>query len=363
MSGIELLERFREESPGTTRILLTGYVDLESSVDAINRGSVYRLVRKPWDDSILRNAILAGAAESIAARASGALRRLLGELIGSPTKEAAFDALARFLDKDSGLGLSPPIPGGLVEGTEPAGGTEPVGERAGRGEGGLKFALPASPPGGAALSIAVPGVELEFFEAAGLARSLADMIESALDGLGIALEAIEARSRLLELSEHDPLSGLLNRRAMSARISAECVRLERYGHPFAVLLIDVDKFKLINDRYGHAKGDEVLAGIGRTILGCCRSPDIAARIGGDEFLLGLPETDAAGAAILARRLGAATAELGKDLELEDRLTLSIGMAVAPAGSCGIEAIIEAADASMYEVKRKGRDGVGEARES
>jgi|GEM_PF-2335002 len=348
MTGIELLEKFKARSPNTTRILLTGFVDLESSLDAINRGSVYRIVRKPWEDEELRTAILAGAAESVTIRASSALRRFLGGLIGASTEEEALESIARFLDGDSGLGLPPPS---RLPEAEPAEG--------GGGEGALRLSVPAPGPSGSVLAVSIPRPEVEAFEAAGLGRILADIVESALGGLRIALEAIGARSNLVELSEHDPLSGLLNRRAMTPRIESECARRGRYGRTLAVVLFDVDRFKLINDRYGHAKGDAVISGIGKAIAASCRTVDIAARIGGDEFLIGMPETDEEGARVLARRLGEKVAVLGEELGLEDKLTLSIGLAVAPpdAVSC-IDDILQQADASMYKVKRAGRDGIG-----
>lgn len=349
MSGIELLERFRELSPETTRILLTGYVDLESSIAAINRGSVYRLVGKPWDEDALKGAILSGVAECVAARASGALRNLLRSLIGIPTGEAALAALSRFLDEESGLGLAPPE--GEAAAADP---------RA-PDDGALVLPVQSPEPGGGPLSVKVPRGELALFETAGLSRAIADMIESSLDGFRIALEAIWARRSLVELSERDPLSGLLNRRAMSARLEVECHRQDRYGSPLSILLIDVDEFKHINDRYGHAKGDMVIAGIGKAISATCRTIDIGARLGGDEFLVGAPETDAAGARKLATRLAERAASLGEELGLEKRLTLSIGVSLSEGGNSCVDGILEAADESMYEVKRRGRNGIGEAR--
>jgi diguanylate cyclase (GGDEF)-like protein len=350
MTGTELLERFRERSPGTTRMILSGFVDIEASIDAINRGSVYRLVRKPWENEALRNAIMAGVAESIASRAAGALRNLLGGLIGASTAEAALDALARFLGEESGLGLDAPE---LPDSGKAAGAACAEGE----------LVLSATGRDGTTLSVRVPECEAAVFEAAGMSRLLADLVESALTGLSIALETINARSRLVELSEHDPLTGLLNRRAMMSRIETECSRVERFGHPFSVLLVDIDSFKLVNDRYGHAKGDAVIAGIGKIISSGCRTVDIPARTGGDEFLVGLPETDVDEASILAARLGKGSVALGKELGLEDDLTLSIGIAAARKGSSKIEAVLEAADASMYEIKRSGKAGVGVSQET
>jgi diguanylate cyclase (GGDEF)-like protein len=346
MSGTAFLERFKAACPGATRVLLTGYVDLEASVDSINKGAVYRFVSKPWDDEQLKATAMAAAAESVAGRAAAALPRLFESLLGASSREEAIGAAARYLDEDSGLALALREAAGQPQGTE---------------EGRAEFSIPTGDPGGASLYLSVPSEEIAVFAAAGLVAKISALIESALNGLGISLQAIDARERLTVLSERDPLSGLLNRRAMTARIETECGRLDRYGRPFCVLLIDVDEFKSINDRYGHAKGDAVISGIGRVISEGCRLMDIAARLGGDEFLVGLPETGIEGAADFAGRLKERILALSKELGLDDSLTISIGIAAAPAEASGIDAVLEAADASMYEVKRSGKNGVGVAK--
>jgi diguanylate cyclase (GGDEF)-like protein len=122
--------------------------------------------------------------------------------------------------------------------------------------------------------------------------------------------------------------------------------------------MDIDSFKTINDRYGHAKGDEVIAGVGRVIMQCCRSIDIPSRLGGDEFLVTLPSTPAENAVILAKRIQEQSRKLGEELGLADSLTLSIGVAASPSPSCPLEELIAAADQSMYKVKRSGKNGVG-----
>jgi diguanylate cyclase (GGDEF)-like protein len=346
MTGIEFLERFKAVCPGAARVLLTGYVDLQASVDSINKGAVYRFASKPWDDEELKATAMAAAAESVAGKAAAALPRLFERLLEASSREEAIGAAARYLDGDSGLALE------LREEAAPARGAE-----AERGE----FSIPIGEQGEARLRAGVPGEEIAVFDAAGLYAKISALIASALNGLRISLQAIDARSKLILLSERDPLSGLLNRRAMTARIENECGRHDRYGRSFSVLLIDVDEFKRINDRYGHAKGDAVIAGIGGAISESCRLMDIAARLGGDEFLVGLPETETDGAASYAGRLRERILALGGELGLEDPLTISIGIAAAPAGASGIDAVLEAADASMYEVKRSGKNGVGVAR--
>jgi len=339
MNGIELLERCREAGPSTMRILLTGYVDLEAAVGAINRGSVYRFLRKPWEAQELKATVLSAVAESIAARATNALPAYFSSLIGVESKEDAIAALKGFLGESSGLGIddlrfekAPPVTGETLSFSHPL------------GEG--------------LASVEIDAAEVRAFREAGFEERLSSIVQTALSGCRIATESAEARARIVALSERDPLTGLYNRRAMTAKVHTEGTRQDRYGPVFSVILMDIDSFKTINDRYGHAKGDEVIAGVGRVIMQCCRSIDIPSRLGGDEFLVTLPSTPAENAVILAKRIQEQSRKLGEELGLADSLTLSIGVAASPSPSCPLEELIAAADQSMYKVKRSGKNGVG-----
>jgi diguanylate cyclase (GGDEF)-like protein len=340
MDGIELLERCRDACPGATRILLTGFVDMEAAIGAINRGSVYRFLRKPWEAVELKGAVLGAVAESIASKATDALSAYLGSLIGADSADSALAALRGFLGEPSGLGIE-----GL--GVVAEGDVLPA-------AGGLSFDCPLA---GGLVRAEVEEAEARIFREAGLEDRLASLVRTALSGCCLAAESAGAKARLVELSERDPLTGLYNRRAMAARVEAECSRQERYGAAFSALLMDIDSFKAINDRYGHAVGDAVIAGIGKIILQCCRTVDIPSRLGGDEFLVALPYTPAENAVTLAKRIQALAKGLGEELGLESGLTLSIGMAAAPGGSCGLDELIAAADSAMYEVKKAGKNSI------
>jgi diguanylate cyclase (GGDEF)-like protein len=343
MDGIRLLELFKQARPEATRVLLTGFVDLEAAVGAINRGSVLRFLKKPWNDEELRTTVLSSMAAAVMGKAAKAMPPFFERLIASRSEEEALQALTGFLGEESGLMLAPPViakrPAEMDSGT------------------GLSFSIPADRSGGSFIEAQVPANEAAAFEAAGLGPALADLVESALGGLRLALGSIEARADLVELSERDQLSGLFNRRAMMSRLEAACSDKRRIDRPFSILLLDIDDFKEINDRYGHGTGDAAIAGIGKAIMASCRERDIPARIGGDEFLIGLPATGGEGAAALASRIQESAALAGERFGLERGLRLSIGIAVATE-AFRIETILEAADNSMYSVKRSGKNAVG-----
>ncbi len=125
--------------------------------------------------------------------------------------------------------------------------------------------------------------------------------------------AIE-RSRLLNemraLARHDHLTGLLTRREMDRVLDEELVRSHRYGHPVALILIDLDHFKQVNDTYGHVSGDAALRAVAAVVSHCARDTDRAARYGGDELAVLLPETDHVGACVLAERVRAKVSAAG-----------------------------------------------------
>ena len=158
----------------------------------------------------------------------------------------------------------------------------------------------------------------------------------------------------------DELTGLLNRRAFLAAVERERARSERYAQPFSLLLIDIDHFKVVNDRYGHAAGDEILKGVARVLTNTARRSDVVARWGGEEFVVALPQTGAAGARVAAERVRRAIA-LGTYRASEEgafQVTGSVGFSSSN-GPWGLEAIMAAADAAMYKAKKAGRNRVEE----
>jgi diguanylate cyclase (GGDEF)-like protein len=163
---------------------------------------------------------------------------------------------------------------------------------------------------------------------------------------------------LKTLAAVDGLTGLYNRRHFELLARAEWVRFQRYFRPLSVLIIDVDHFKTVNDRFGHDEGDKVLKLIAIVCGSAKRESDAVARIGGEEFALLLPETTEEAAFIIAERLLVQVRECLYPVGDENiGLTVSIGLATATPGMSGIETLIKRADDALYEAKRSGRDRV------
>ena len=163
-----------------------------------------------------------------------------------------------------------------------------------------------------------------------------------------------AVDRIGELAVRDELTGAYNRRYLMDALAREQSRAERAGTPFAVCLLDIDHFKSINDRFGHAAGDSVLKEFARLLPAEMRAVDVHGRFGGEEFLLVLPGADAAGAQGCAERVRARTEAL--NLAGVPRVTITAGVAVY-AGKEPVSALLARADKALYEGKNAGRNRV------
>jgi diguanylate cyclase (GGDEF)-like protein len=171
----------------------------------------------------------------------------------------------------------------------------------------------------------------------------------------------EANRRLEELSVTDPLTSVANRRRFAEVLEAEWSRALRQKTSIGLAMIDIDQFKLYNDRYGHLAGDECLRRVaGALKQGLRRGADLVARYGGEEFVLVLPATELAGTYQVAERLRAAIAGLAVPHEDSGYgiVTVSLGVvAFVPAPETNVEEYLEIADAALYEAKRRGRNQV------
>ncbi|HVB21959.1 MAG TPA: diguanylate cyclase [Ktedonobacteraceae bacterium] len=177
---------------------------------------------------------------------------------------------------------------------------------------------------------------------------------------------IENNARLHSLSTTDQLTELPNHRALQILIEKECERARRFGRPLSFLFFDGDRFKQVNDAYGHATGDVVLRELGERARSVLRAGDIVGRFGGEEFLVLLPETSPEEARIVAERLRTAVAAspLAKhEVEHGVAVTVSIGVATYPTDGATANEVREQADQAMYWAKRLGRNQVRTAVEA
>ena len=172
---------------------------------------------------------------------------------------------------------------------------------------------------------------------------------------------LRAESELQRLSVTDALTSLANRRALDLRLVNEWNRARRAGEPLSVLFIDIDRFKLFNDFYGHAVGDEVLAAVAHAIQACVlRATDMVARYGGEEFAVILSNTPPEGALKIAEQIRANVQRLGivHGHSEHGSVTVSVGCATCtPRESTGAHALLRAADAELYAAKQAGRNQV------
>lgn len=166
--------------------------------------------------------------------------------------------------------------------------------------------------------------------------------------------------RVRWLAQHDVLTGLANRNLLTERIESALRRARRYGQRVALLLIDLDDFKAVNDRLGHRAGDAVLAEVGRRMSALVRDTDTVARLGGDEFAILLPDQQAG--ADVERVAASVVQEMARPFELEEEdevahIGASIGIAMHPEHGADLESLLHAADEAMYQVKAAGRGGI------
>ena len=175
-------------------------------------------------------------------------------------------------------------------------------------------------------------------------------------------ELERTHAELERLARTDPLTGLANRRSLMEELEQEVERSERYGRPLSLVSVDLDHFKSVNDTHGHAAGDEVLRQAAQALRSVCRDVDLAARMGGEELALLLPETDVAGARIVAERVRERIAgtEHRSPAGEAFRVTASLGVATARRGASG-ESLLQAADEALYQAKDAGRNQVALAR--
>ena len=234
--------------------------------------------------------------------------------------------------------------------------------------------------GGAALVVSPP-ITVGLAAAAAIGYVLAVVAGSAAGSLGPSAAAVvginltalillsyvamviaraqrRTRDAAIRLSTVDSLTGLFNRSFFFAAMDREIARSARSGRGFCLLMMDLDELKSINDRLGHFYGDRVLRGVGEVITGGVRQIDTAARYGGDEFVVLLPETDPTGGFVLAEKIRLGVNAMPVDLPGADhRPSLSIGVVSYPGDGRTADELLISADGAMYSSKRAGKDRV------
>ncbi len=194
------------------------------------------------------------------------------------------------------------------------------------------------------------------------ARGNGEVLRLAVNQLTRAIENSVLYEEATKRAITDEKTRLFNFRYMSERLDVEVKRSSRYGHNLAVLMVDIDDFKKINDTYGHVKGDEVLAETATVLKRTCREIDIIARFGGDEFTIVIPESNLNGARALADRVRDSVRKYRYDTGhgFDASITVSIGIAGYPEHAKHAAQIIERADQALLEAKLSGKDRINVA---
>ena len=176
--------------------------------------------------------------------------------------------------------------------------------------------------------------------------------------VGVAIAGLSqlrrTQSQLRLLATHDPLTTVLNARAFASQLAQELGRNRRYGRPLALIYLDLDDFKKVNDAHGHATGDAVLRLVADAMRSAVRQADVVGRLGGDEFGVLMPETDGSVAHSVANRLAGGIRTVFRGTP---SVTASIGVVAVTGTEAGSDELLRKADQAMYEAKQAGKDRV------
>jgi diguanylate cyclase (GGDEF)-like protein len=400
LSGLDLLERIRREHPGTDFVLLTGDATVESAVGALRLGATDYLSKpvRPDEFVLVVQRILAqrGLVEENTRlrdmlRTVEACRALAPCLEPGEVYAVALDLLLKGMGRGRGLALFRRSSASLSDALVLRGFSESeetrlhgllIDEKEVDLEAVRKVAVTSHGPVHGALRQA--GVEVEHLLAipvqgdeseSGVLWLLEDgrpfeegEIERTRIVAGhaaLALRNAEQYNRAKERAFVDDVTELYNVRYLLLAADHEIRRAERYGTPLSVLFLDLDRFKLVNDRFGHLVGSRALRQLGQVLARCVRQVDTLARYGGDEFTIILVDTGLQDALQVAERIRATVEESrfeggrgGEPL----RLTVSIGVAAYPGHARAREDLLDLADKAMYRAKSAGRNKVCSASE-
>jgi diguanylate cyclase (GGDEF)-like protein len=273
----------------------------------------------------------------------------------SPDLEEAIEAAER-----AAFAISPEIGPELIEALEAD--AEPRAARRHR-------AVASEASGSHALTVAMRAISAgpEFLGALSIARrgrpfsqSEQELLEYLAGQAVVSIENATLHETVERQAVTDSLTGLANARAFFSTLDAELERNRRFGDPVGLVIADLDDFKNVNDTHGHQQGDEVLAQVAAVLREASRDIDTVARYGGEELAVVLPQTDAAGAALLAERMREAIERLEVPRVTGRgglRVTASLGVASLPASASDRDGLVAAADAALYRAKRAGKNRV------
>jgi diguanylate cyclase (GGDEF)-like protein len=195
------------------------------------------------------------------------------------------------------------------------------------------------------------------------ARDAVAMATRLAHDLALGLRRAEEMDQLREQAFIDPLTDCYNRRGFDEHLHVEFLRARRYERPLALMLVDLDGFKRVNDELGHQAGDHVLRRFATLLSTAFRTTDIVSRYGGDEFAVIFPETSRAEALLLAERTRVQASGLFPDAQIPRKVTASFGVAAFPADAAAADDLLAGADLALYEAKSGGRDRVVSAHQT
>lgn len=202
-------------------------------------------------------------------------------------------------------------------------------------------------------------INLHKKEVGGFSEREIRLVQAITAQAAIAIENARLYQQTRDLSNTDSLTRLANRRFFQVALDKEFAQARRYGTNFSLIMIDIDHFKRYNDAHGHLQGDKVLRDVAQILQDNIRGIDLAARFGGEEFIILMPKTNKEGARAAAEKLRLCVAERvfmgASDSQPEGRLTLSLGIAEFPEDADSLETLQEQADQALYQAKKDGRN--------
>jgi diguanylate cyclase (GGDEF)-like protein len=356
MNGIELLTASKEIAPDTVRVLLSGEATVQTAADAVNQSNIFRFLIKPYPRELLVLAL----DDAIAQHHRG---------IGNRSTPKPWDAIDTQLEQALRLAPDPFLvldKDGVTQFHNPAAASFFDVESSVLHN--HRLGIPLIEESGEQLISSVSGrsaqmqvTEIEWKNKPCWLLILRDVTEQLKMTEELALERQKlesANKQLYETSISDPLTGLLNRRGLEVRLWDEIARSRRYGGNLSAVLIDCDEFKAINTKHGHAVGDLALSHIAAIIEKSTRATDVVSRIGGDEFLVLLPETRQAEGVIVAEKVRKIVAESQVSTPAGFiSVSISAGVALILPTASTVEAILLQLKEALEVCKSTGRDRV------